>query len=533
MGDNAVTFPPQPDPAVQETSFAADTSPPSERDNSIQNDVGRNGYGSIPERSTAPAEEGRKRPSTRALAPDLLRGLLMVLMALDHNTMALKSWAHGTAIEGEADGVVVHEWNRPIAIVIRTLTHLCAPGFTFLLGMGLVYFGRSRTNLGWPAARMARHFLLRAVALTGVTIVMGLAVSAGQIWFLNIVLFALAVDYLLAGLLWLVISKTEQSLAYFLLRMLPEKAEDDPTEPLLQDREGMEGAIAPDRTIIRAADISWHVHNALLLALAVVAIWWNVWLSPTGGHCRHEQLPSASASWENTSEGGIWWRIWFHAVQSPHVVSGFPPMAWLSFAVLGLLYGRVILARSWTQKAIVAGNALSAAAFAVVFVLTRLLPGFGNLSRGCLQMSEQREHPDTNQYLVSVPSFFYIIKYPPDVAFWSFTMAGNLLLLALFGLIPSRIASRIKVLLVYGTSALFFYVLHIFLLFALAVPVIAWLGHPVKDNDPWTGEPAVGVDQLWAFFGNWAVVLAILYPLCRLYGNFKRTREPDSIWRFF
>src|SRR5690349_21591826 len=88
-------------------------------------------------------DSGVSKPP-RAMAPDLLRGLLMVLQALDHCAVALHTWEHGVALDMERDGVVVDSWNHATAWTIRMLTHLCAPGFFFLLGMGIVYFGRSR-----------------------------------------------------------------------------------------------------------------------------------------------------------------------------------------------------------------------------------------------------------------------------------------------------------------------------------------------------------------------------------------------------
>jgi len=531
-GDHHVEIPPQPDPAVSETAFAEDTrSGPNLTGRQIRSD---NGYGSASRPNNAngnnsnygssPITSNPTKSAARSLAPDALRGLLMVLMALDHNVQLLRPWPHATAVDGEADSVLVSRWNRPLAYVMRTLTHLCAPGFTFLLGMGVVYFGRSRTNLGWGTGKMSRHFLIRSAVLLVVMEVLGLAITAGNVWLFNIVLFALAVDYLLVGWLWQIISKTEFTLAYLLLKVLPEKKEDDPTEPLLQDREGEEN-IAPDRAIIRASDISWHLHNVFLLGLALVTIGWNVWLSPTNGYCGIEPVEKLPSS--------TWVRILFYSVMSERVFSTFPPMAWLSFAILGLLYGRIILARSWNAKAIATGNILAGVVFTLIFVATRLLH-FGNLSEDCLQMPEHLAHTDQNQYLASATSFFYLIKYPPDVAFWSFTMACNFFLLAFFGSIPPRIASRaFDVLLVYGTSALFFYVVHLFLLDGTSNLLIYLIGHPTGFYDPLTGTDAVGVDQLWAFFLNWVVVLAVLYPLCRYYGEFKKTRGPDSIWKFF
>jgi len=453
----------------------------------------------------------------------------MVLMALDHTAMSLNAWPHGTAVSGETDSTPVKEWNRPAAYVIRTLTHLCAPGFTFLLGMGVVYFGRSRTSLlpgkKWSNTKLARHFIVRGVVLALVSEMMGFVMSLGRFWIFNIVLIALAVDYVLAGILWMVITRMEMELAVVLLKVLPERKEDDPSEPLLRPRSDDEVAmdVTPDRRIIRAGSISWHLHNALLGVLAVVMIWWNVWLSPTGGHCGVEErrkLPDT-----------VWVRIWFYQVFEGHIISGFPPLAWMSFAVLGLLYGRIILARTWSARAITLGNALAGLMFLLLFVFTRVFH-FGNLSEGCLQMVEHTA-AGKNQYLASPASFFYLIKYPPDVAFWAFTMAGNHLLLAVFSAIPPQMASRaLHVLLVFGTSALFFFVLHMFVAMGLGAVAIALVGHDVGRPNFQSGKP-YGVDQLWAFFLIWALLLAILYPLCKWYGGFKRSKGPDSLWRFF
>uniref|UniRef100_A0A0D2YBJ5 Heparan-alpha-glucosaminide N-acetyltransferase catalytic domain-containing protein n=1 Tax=Fusarium oxysporum (strain Fo5176) TaxID=660025 RepID=A0A0D2YBJ5_FUSOF len=157
-------------------------------------------YGSFPA-DTPPQPSKPTQPSTRALAPDLLRGLLMLLMAMDHMALALNTWSHGTGRETEMDGVLIRRWNRTPAYIIRTLTHLCAPGFTMLLGIGVVYLGRSRKKLGWSSGRIARYFFIRAFVLAAVNVVLGWVITVGKVWFMNFVLFSLAVDYLLAGLL--------------------------------------------------------------------------------------------------------------------------------------------------------------------------------------------------------------------------------------------------------------------------------------------------------------------------------------------
>ncbi|KAG6024054.1 hypothetical protein E4U41_001871 [Claviceps citrina] len=458
-------------------------------------------------------------------------------MALDHTAVVLHTWPHGTGRDPEADGQIVTRWNLTAAYVVRTLTHLCAPGFTFLLGMGVVYLGRSRSRLGWGPARLARYFAVRCAVLTVVTAVFGLIVSAGKVYFLNVVLFALAVDYLLAGLLWLAMEKTEALLTRFLVRTgnksravgasaeaVGGDADDESImQPLLRGERGAGSGTSSYEAI------SWAIHNAVLLVLGAVSIVWNIWLSDDGGACK-PAAPSAKVH----SPTNPFLRIWFWVTQQPgsRIVSGFPPFAWLSFAILGLLYGRIITARPWTRQATVLGHLGAAVLFTVLFLLTRVLQ-FGNLSRGCLQTPDQDAHPSRNPYLASAASFFYIVKYPPDLAFLAFTMAGTLLILALFTALPPRLARRLTMLLDFGTSALFFYMVHMLALITLGAAVVALFGHETGVPDPMNPEKTRGVDDLRAYLAFWAVVMLGMWPACAWYSRFKSRRGADSLWRFF
>ncbi|KAH6669731.1 hypothetical protein F5X68DRAFT_176009 [Plectosphaerella plurivora] len=494
-----------------------------------------NGTATPPPRSPSPTPRTSRHlapipQNARILAPDLLRGLLMALMALDHNAMSLGSWPHGTNGDTEGDSMPVTHWNRPVAYIIRTLTHLCAPGFTLLLGLGVVYFGRSRAALGWSSARMARHFAVRAAVLTLVSIVFGLVMTAGQVWFFNIILVALAVDYLLVGLLWLAISSTEPVLAEVLTPWMPDYVapENDETTPLLREHNGHIHIATSQVPSRRAASVAWNLHNLALLVLAGVTTWWNIWMSPTGGHCVPGGPPEP--------HGGLFWRFWFYNVQKmdfPGVVSVFPPLAWLSFAILGLLYGRLVIARDGGKPttSLATANIVVGIFFAILFVATRLLH-FGNLSEDCLQVADVANVD--NPYLASPQAFFYVTKYPPDVAFSAYTLAVNFLLMGIFTSIPAAWAANyLKPLIVYGTSALFFYIAHILLLFAVGLPLVMLFGHELDHDDPWGGKPAIGIDSIWGFFGVWLFVMVVLYFLCQRYSAFKRTKGPDSIWRFF
>jgi len=504
-----------------------------------QNGTTADGYGSIQPQETSFTASPEKKAAARVLAPDLLRGLLMILQSIDHSALAFGVWQHGTARVAEADGTPVDSWNSPGAWLARTLTHLCAPGFMFLLGMGVVYFGRSRSRLGWTTRQMAWHFFARALALALVNELLGLLIGRGRFLILNIVLLALAVNYLLAGLLWLAVNASEKMLAD-LIGSSPLRKEDE--QPLL--RSSSED-LRPKTPSSRAVSISWHLHNLLLLILAAVSIWWNIWISPDHGHCGPETSPTpgnassihASAPAPTTTAGAsslvsAWFGFWFYPTSTPLVMSPFPPLAWLSFAILGLLYGRIATARAWPRASVNGCNLLAGALFALLFVATRLLH-FGNLSERCLHMPEQGAGAG-NQYLASGRSFLYVVKYPPSVAFLAFTMSANFLLLALFGALPAGWARRIPTLMVFGTSALFFYVVHIVLYGGLAMVVKPLFGR-VQDfpdmEDP--SKPAFGVGNTRVYWVAWLLGLAILYPLCAAYGRFKSLKGPDSIWRFF
>ena len=49
--------------------------------------------------------------------------------------------------------------------LLRAVTHLCAPGFFLLMGVGMALFIAARTKEGWDNWRIARFFLIRGVLL--------------------------------------------------------------------------------------------------------------------------------------------------------------------------------------------------------------------------------------------------------------------------------------------------------------------------------------------------------------------------------
>lgn len=97
----------------------------------------------------------------RLIPLDALRGLIMILMAIDHANYFVARM-HPT---GEFWGVPLPQYNNIAEFLTRFVTHLCAPGFFFLMGAGMVLFARSRRSIGWPDGRISRHLFIRGLIL--------------------------------------------------------------------------------------------------------------------------------------------------------------------------------------------------------------------------------------------------------------------------------------------------------------------------------------------------------------------------------
>jgi uncharacterized membrane protein len=106
-------------------------------------------------------ENHLNRKTQRLLSLDALRGLVIVLMAVDHaNYFVARMHPNG-----EFWGIVLPRYDSVLAFLTRFVTQPCAPGFFFLMGIGMVLFVNSRRNQGWPENRIARHFIIRGIIL--------------------------------------------------------------------------------------------------------------------------------------------------------------------------------------------------------------------------------------------------------------------------------------------------------------------------------------------------------------------------------
>lgn len=110
----------------------------------------------------------------RLIALDALRGLLIILMALDHANFHIAQ-QHSS---GEYWGGYFPVFESPLGFLTRFVTHLCAPGFFFLMGVGMVLFQSSRRKKDWKEGEIRWHFALRGLLL----IALQLFLNLNQVW---------------------------------------------------------------------------------------------------------------------------------------------------------------------------------------------------------------------------------------------------------------------------------------------------------------------------------------------------------------
>lgn len=99
---------------------------------------------------------------SRLLPVDALRGVLIIVMALDHANQFIAQGKHEPELWV---GRFPTYQGETLAFLTRFITHLAAPGFFLLMGVGIALFEISRRLAGWSRRQMLGHFLARGLLL--------------------------------------------------------------------------------------------------------------------------------------------------------------------------------------------------------------------------------------------------------------------------------------------------------------------------------------------------------------------------------
>jgi uncharacterized membrane protein len=112
---------------------------------------------------TAPTQRGR------IATIDIRRGIVMVVMALDH----VRDFFHKTYVEGGADlatGPTDLDHTTPLLFFTRWVTHFCAPIFVFLAGTSAYLLGLKKSKNELSIFLIKRGFWLVVVELLIITL---------------------------------------------------------------------------------------------------------------------------------------------------------------------------------------------------------------------------------------------------------------------------------------------------------------------------------------------------------------------------
>lgn len=374
----------------------------------------------------------------RLLSLDALRGLIMVLMAIDH-----ASYFIAKIHQAEFWGIALPQYNGILPFLTRLITHICAPGFFFLMGVGMILFAASRLKAGWTENKIMRFFVTRGLLL----IILQLLIE-NPAWFLGTISNG--------------------------LKMI---------EP-----PGGGEAVTLHFGVLYGLGANMIIFAFLLRAKAgLIAFFSFVSILVT-------QLFTPG-----TSEASVLYSPSLRLILIPGktglLQSFYPIIPWLGIAGFGIIFGKLLLKM---PEKLFRYTSFAGMIFLILFVFIRWIGGFGNF------------HSWDNGWI----AFLNVTKYPPSLSFILPTMGINLLLLFLFSRIELVLSRIGQPLLIFGRTALFFYVVHVY--------VYAIIGFAF---------PSGASYQLMYLF--WFIGLLILYPTCSWYGKFKRNKPIESVWRFF
>lgn len=389
------------------------------------------------------------RPRVRLDSVDVLRGVVMILMALDHTRDYFGNAA--------ADPTNLATTSAPLFFT-RWVTHFCAPVFFLLTGTGAYLSGRRRSPAG-----LARFLLTRGLWLVLLEVTVMRA-----FWQFN-------ADYrvTLLTVLW---ALGWSMVALAALVRLPPRV-----------------VLAVGVAMIALHDLADALPAAAFGALAPL---WTV---------LHRPGP---------------------VLVTPHafVFAAYPLVPWIGVMAAGYGLGPVF---SWAPERRRAVLLRSGVALTLGFVLLRALNGYGDPRPWAAQPSAG----------LTALSFLNASKYPPSLLFLLMTLGPALVALgALDGWLAGRPTPRVlRPALVIGRVPLFYYVLHVVLLHALAAVVCAarygavhWMFEsPSIDRFPVTPPPGWPAPLPLVYLA-WLTVVVLLYPCCRWYAALKARRT--DVW---
>lgn len=379
---------------------------------------------------------------------DLLRGLVIVIMALDHARDYFSAFPYPpTDLSQASAGLFLTRW----------ITHYCAPAFMFLAGTSAWLHARSG---GLSRAELQRFLLTRG--------------------------------------LWLVF--LELSWNNFMWRF---------------DLDGMQIQVlwALGWAMVTLAVMLWLPTTLIVITGAAIV----------AGHNLLDGIRAADFGSENSPAALAWYVL--HEPHFGRFANGFeygllyPLLPWLGVMMLGYGFGKVI---SWPQAARARFMRIAGLAALALFLVLRLNNLYGEPAANAFGDDQLwRENPRGALY--TALGILNVTKYPPSLDYLLMTLGPALLVLPLLERWHGRMADVFSV---FGRVPMFFYLLHVPLIHGISLIAAHLMFGPAAGAIKGPADvPASYVPSLLPVYLGWLLVVALLYPLCRRYADYKRSHR--------
>ena len=389
----------------------------------------------IPELSLSLERAAPARPRLHSV--DLVRGLVLVLLVLDHARAYFSAVrVEPTDLSQVPNGLFLTHW----------VTHLCAPTFVLLAGAG-TYLALAN---GVPRREQARFLAVRGLGL----IVLELTLVR-LLWTFNL-------DYAGQPLVL-------QAIAAIGVCMI-----------------ALAGLLALPPTAVAGLGIAIIAGHNLLDGVdpAVLGSWGPLW--------RVLHVPGL------VQLGGL------------SLVVIYPVLPWIGVIAAGYGLGPVLTAPAASRRRALVRLGVG---LILAFLVLRAWNGYGDPVGWTIQGSADR----------TVLSFLDTTKYPPSLLFLLMTLGPALLLLAAADAWRG-VAGDVLALI--GRVPLFYYVLHLGLVHALALIIGILAGfEPGAFLTAWPSLPKGWGYGLPVIVAVWAAVVLALYPACRWFAAVKAARR--------
>ncbi|WP_151802844.1 DUF1624 domain-containing protein [Acinetobacter guillouiae] len=378
-------------------------------------------------------------PSQRLQAIDALRGLVILIMMVDHVRETFY-------LHHQVPDPMLIPGTETSLFFSRILAHLCAPVFIVLTGLSAYLYQAKNNSLA-----MTREFLIKRG------------------------LFLIFLELVVINFAWT-------------------------------------GKFPPDVIYLQ---VIWAIGLSMLALAALIGLpkklLWVISIVIIFGHnvldqVSFENVPVIQNLWIILHERG-----WIEFGNLIRIRTSYPVLPWIGVITLGYCIGSSVFASSQQNQSRNTKLLIFGFSSIALFLLLRVINVYGDHAWTVMPT-----------WTETFMSFMNLTKYPPSLFFILWNVGVGLVLLVCLQKIETK--PWVKPLIVFGSVPMFFYIVHLYVLKALYLLVVAFFG---KNHGDYFGVDSVST--LWWI----AIILSIiLYPLMVKFSDYKHKNKHIAILKY-